>query len=302
MSKYVYYVITYHLTIIINNKNKRNMKKFFTLVASALMAIGANAQQFQLYTEVEENTYAVTTTLDEVKANFDAQMVSDAWGIGVALPAGYTIIDNDKFTMTAAVDKTPIYFSGSKCPDMQKEFPNYNGYMNVGSALGQNNWTGEEPANYEEIGALKVNNHGIFAVTPKVDGILSFGVYAGDNSRSIGIIDWSSETEILDGKPSSFVAYNNFRNDGVELDKEGNVTVKGAPAYVEGEVKAGRTYLLVGGANKNLTLHQVKFVPGQGTGIENVETVKGAKVAPKKVFKNGQIMIGDFNIAGQRVK
>ena len=285
------------------------MKKIFTLIATALVALSANAQnvvdgtiKHTFYTEVTPNTYAVTTTLDEVKAAFGDDANTIAWGMGVWLPVDYVLVDNDKMTMKTAVDQTPIYFSGNKFSDMQKDFPNYNGYMNVGSALGQNNWTGEEPANYQEIGALKVNNHGIFAVTPKVDGVLSFGVYAGDNSRSIGIIDWSSEPEILDGKLSSFVSYNNFRNDGVELDKNGNVTVKGAPAYVEGAVKAGRTYLLVGGANKNLTLHQVKFVPGQGTGIENVETVKGAKVAPKKVFKNGQIMIGDFNIAGQRVK
>ena len=279
------------------------MKKIFTLVASALMAIGVNAQTFQLYSEVEPNTYAVTTTLDEVKANFDAQWVKDAWDIGVALPAGYTVIDNDKFTMTAAVDKTPVYFSGGKCSDMQKDFPNYNGYMNVGSSYAQNNWQGNEPETLEDdMSVLKTGNHGIFAVTPKVDGILGFGVYAGDNSRSIGIIDVSSIDEILAGKPSSFVSYNNFRNDGVELDTDGNVTVKGAPAYVEGAVKADRTYLLVGGANKNLTLHQIKFVPGQGTGIENVEAVEATKVAPKKVFKNGQIMIGDFNIAGQRVK
>lgn len=41
---------------------------------------------------------------------------------------------------------------------------------------------------------------------------------------------------------------------------------------------------------------------GGGTGIENVEAVENAKAAPVKVIKNGQIMIGDFNIAGQRVK
>ncbi len=41
---------------------------------------------------------------------------------------------------------------------------------------------------------------------------------------------------------------------------------------------------------------------GSGTGIENVEAVENAKAAPVKVIKNGQIMIGDFNIAGQRVK
>ena len=286
------------------------MKKIFTLVASALMALSANAQnvvdgtiKHTFYTEVTPNTYAVTTTLDEVKAAFGDDEQTIAWGMGVWLPVDYVLVDNDKMTMKTAVDQTPIYFSGNKFSDMQKDFPNYNGYMNVGSSYAQNNWKGNEPETLEDdMSVLKTKFHGIFAVTPKVDGILSFGVYAGDNSRSIGIIAVSSVDEIIEGKPSSFVSYNNFRNDGVELDKNGNVTVKGAPAYVEGAVKADRTYLLVGGANKNLTLHQIKFVPGQGTGIENVEAVEATKVAPKKVFKNGQIMIGDFNIAGQRVK
>ncbi|MCM1078930.1 MAG: hypothetical protein NC344_05245 [Bacteroidales bacterium] len=39
-----------------------------------------------------------------------------------------------------------------------------------------------------------------------------------------------------------------------------------------------------------------------GTGIQNVAAAENATVAPVKVVKNGQIMIGDFNIAGQRVK
>lgn len=39
-----------------------------------------------------------------------------------------------------------------------------------------------------------------------------------------------------------------------------------------------------------------------GTGIRDVENTEAARVAPKKILKNGQIMVGDFNIAGQRVK
>lgn len=46
----------------------------------------------------------------------------------------------------------------------------------------------------------------------------------------------------------------------------------------------------------------IVFINGGGTGIENVEAVENVKAAPVKVIKNGQIMIGDFNIAGQRVK
>ena len=46
----------------------------------------------------------------------------------------------------------------------------------------------------------------------------------------------------------------------------------------------------------------ITFINNSGSGIENVEAVENAKAAPVKVIKNGQIMIGDFNIAGQRVK
>ena len=72
------------------------MKKIFTLIATALMTVGANAQdaKFQIYTEVEPNTYAVTTNLDAVKAEFGEEKVTEAWGMGVWLPVDYVLIDN----------------------------------------------------------------------------------------------------------------------------------------------------------------------------------------------------------------
>lgn len=235
---------------------------------------GSTGGDIQIYSEIESNTYAVTTTLDDLKAAFGEEKVAEAWGMGVWLPADYTLIDNDEMTMKTAVEQTPIYVSGNKFGDMQKEFPAYTGYMNMGSALPQNNWKGDEPAQYEEMVALKKNYHGIFAITPKVDGTLSFGVYAGDNSRSIGIIDWATEEEILNEQPSKFVAYKNFRHEGLDVEPAEGVEggEKNAPAYVEGAVKAGRTYLLVGGDGKNLTMHQIKFIPGTGTGISNITT------------------------------
>lgn len=67
-------------------------------------------------------------------------------------------------------------------------------------------------------------------------------------------------------------------------------------------IKKGQTVWLFLDSSQ-IGFHGFEFAPfTSGTGIENVESVETTKVAPKKVFKNGQIMIGDFNIAGQRVK
>ena len=246
------------------------MKKIFTLIATALMTVGANAQdaKFQIYTEVEPNTYAVTTNLDAVKAEFGEETVTEAWGMGVWLPVDYVLIDNANLKATTAVDLTPIYFSGNKFTDMQKEFPAYTGYMNLGSSLGQNNWKGTEVI--EDLTALKAAYHGAVSVFPKVDGTLSFGVYAGDNSRSIGIFNMATEDEMNEEIfMGAWANYYNFRHDGVEAAPDGTIPAKGSAAYVSAEVKAGRQYILVGGANKNLTMHQIKFVPAQGTGINN---------------------------------
>ena len=90
---------------------------------------------------------------------------------------------------------------------------------------------------------------------------------------------------------------------------EGNALgVIAFPVYAE----VGEYYVHAVGSK--ITSNGFVFVPGAttvstvsytkdatGTGIANINA-ENAKAAPVKVIKDGQIMIGDFNIAGQRVK
>lgn len=256
------------------------MKKILLSAALFMGVVAMNAQTPQILSKVADNTYAVTMTQDEIAAVFDAQWVTDAWSMGVALPAGNVMYENDDLTITAAVDKTPVYTSGGKISQIKEEFPGYTGYVNAGSTLGQSNWA--EDVTIQDIADAKANNQGIVAVTPKKDGVLKFGAYAGDNSREIGIYKLATEEEKENDNFGGMIAVNNFRNDGE------NGTVKNAPAYVEGKVEAGRQYALIAGGNKNLCLHQIMFTPdntaikstelNQVKSIVGVYTVDGAQV------------------------
>lgn len=237
------------------------MKKIL-LSAMALMSMAAvQAQDVPyIFTEVEANTYAITMSPEDMAGKYDATWCEAAWNIGVAFPAETVMFENDKLTITAGTNNTPVYNQNNKISDIQKDFPSYTGYVNLGSNLPDKGWTGDEQI--FDLNEWAIGNHGIVVVTPKVDGTLKFGVYAGDNTREIGI--YKLDLENLED--FGWVSYEQFRNDGE------NGTVKNAPFYIEGEVKAGVQYALMAGSNKNLNMHQITFVPGTGTGIAGVET------------------------------
>lgn len=262
------------------------MKK--TLLSAVALLMGAasmNAQEATvpyLYSQVEANTYAITMTQDEMATNYDAQWIEDAWSIGVTVPVGTVLFENDDLVMTAAVEKTPFYTKNGKITDIKNDFPTYTAYMNAGSTLGQNNWA--EDVMIQDIADVKANNQGIIAVTPKKKGTLNFGVYAGDNSREIGIYKLATEAEKENDNFGGMVAVNNFRNDGE------NGTVKNAPAYVEGVVEPGHDYALIAGGNKNLCLHQIKFVPsGDETGIDAAEMTTAKTIAGVYTLSGAQV-------------
>lgn len=252
------------------------MKKILLSAAALLMAVAKISAQETASTPyilsaVGDNTYAITMTQDEVAAAFDAQWVSDAWNIGVALPAETVMFENDDLVIKAAVDKTPVYTSGGKISQIKEEFPAYTGYINAGSTLGQNNWA--DDLTIQDIADCKANNQGIVSVSPKKAGTLSFGAYAGDNSREIGIYKLATDEEKDNDNFGEMVAKNNFRNDGE------NGTVKNAPAYVEAAIAPGHDYALLAGGNKNLCLHQIKFVPsGDADGINTVDNASAKTI------------------------
>lgn len=237
------------------------MKKIFTLIATVLAAVSVNAQEtsYPFYSEVEENTYAITLTQDDINAaGFDESWITAAWSIGVALPADFEVLDNDYINIRTAVDDSRIYTSGNKYEYMVADFPTYGGYLNLGSGLDQSGWTGEETI--EDYSTLGVSYHGFYVLAPKVSGTFTFGVYAGDNKRVIGIYKLATEDEIDNDYLGEWAAWEEFQ------EEESDVA-----HYLSGEIEADREYLMIGGGNKNLTMHQMKFVPGESTGITNVE-------------------------------
>lgn len=263
------------------------MKKILLSAVALMSMMAANAQDATtpyILSAVGDNTYAVTLTQEEIAAKFDAQWVTDAWGNGVALPANTVMFENDDLVIKAAVEKTPVYTASGKISQIKEEFPGYTGYANLGSTLGQNKWA--EDVTIQDIADCKANNQGIVSVVPKKAGKLSFGVYAGDNSREIGIYKLATDAEKENDNFGAMVAMNDFRNDGE------NGTVKNAPAYVEADIEPGHEYALLAGSNKNLCMHQIKFVATGGpvdgiatvntkaeNNIEAIYTLSGAQVS-----------------------
>ena len=237
------------------------MKK---LLLSAALLMGAVSMQAQILTEVEENTYAITATLEDLKAAYDESYFTQLGESGITFEDGAVIFENEDLTISS-VQRSYWWISGGKLSNIKADFPNYTGYVNLGSNLADNKWTQNTPVVFF-LSECWQEWQSILKVVPKKAGKLSFGVYAGDNTRSIGIFNEATEAEMNEGYLGEFKGITDFRNDGE------NGTVANAPAYVEADVEAGKTYGLLGGGAKNLCLHQIKFVPtGGGTGITNVD-------------------------------
>mgnify|MGYP000918322358 CR=1 FL=1 len=242
------------------------MKKFL-LSAMALMGVAAVSAQdvAPVFSEVEENVYAITMSQADMDAAYPAEWLTALGGSGVEFPDGTVLLDNDDLTIKA-VGKCYVWTASGKLSQIQKECgDSYKGYVNLGSNLKDNNWTAELPVIYF-IEECVQGWQSILSVTPKKAGKLKFGVYAGDNTRSIGIYKCATEEEMMADYFGEWVNFTDFRNDGE------NGTVKDAPAFTEGEVEAGRVYGLLGGGAKNLNLHQITFVPGESSGISGTET------------------------------
>lgn len=200
-----------------------------------------------ILSEVEDGVFAVTMTQDEIDANYDPDWVATAWGVGVALAAGTVMYENDNLTISAASDNMPVYTANGKISDMQADYPDYTGYVALGSKLAASGWTGTDTITSVE--DITTTYHGIVSVSPKVLGTLTFGVYAGDNKREIGIYRLGADSTDV----GNWVAYNEVYNS----DK--------TPGYISGQLIPGFEYLIIGGSNKYLTMHQMQFVAATDT-------------------------------------
>ncbi|NPD81972.1 hypothetical protein HPS57_08290 [Prevotella sp. PINT] len=159
-----------------------------------------------------------------------------------------------------------------------------------------------------------------YEFTPAKDGVLTMGLWANKNlnQRTFYVVDETAEL-----LPYGNIKLKGFRQNNTYEKNEAGESVGGFKEFALNEdycidfgedkdtnraffglltfdVKAGKKYYVFS-SKSQIGIFGFEF-RGTGTGIENVENAEAAKVAPKKVVKNGQIMIGDFNIAGQRVK
>lgn len=177
----------------------------------------------------------------------------------------------------------------------------------------------EEKYYYWKPGCGKLPAQGLYhKFTSDADGQLKIFVWVNKGNRNTFLID----EETKDVVPYKVEGYmnNQTNEDGTKkFLTNADIEVLNDPAkpYVIAgtqaggqpfwgniiyNIKQGQTVWLFQDSSQ-IGFHGFEFAPfTSGTGIENVESVETTKVAPKKVFKNGQIMIGDFNIAGQRVK
>ena len=262
------------------------MKK--TLLSAIAFVMGLTSVQAQTETPyilsaVGDNTYYVTMSQEDMQAKFPAEWQGDAvWNMGIGFPEGTVLYENDDFKATSALTLC-CFWTGNWYSQEVEEKSDLTGYMNLGSTLAQNNWTPEKITIQDVSDLAAGKNHGLIIITPKKAGKLSYRVYAGSKTRSIGIYQLATDEEKDNDNFGSMIAKNNFRNDGE------NGTVKNAPAYVEAEVAPGHDFALLAGGSKNLCVHQIKFVPSSSDGINTVNKSEAKTV------------VGVYTIAGAQV-
>lgn len=261
------------------------MKKLFTLVVSALMAGSVFAQDVPyIFSKVADNTYAVTMTQEEIEQKYESAWINDAFNMGVVFPAGTVMFENDDLVISAAVDGTIVYTTTSLAQIRQamEENPGYTGCVNLGSSFSSRGIDITKDL-IDNVSDKQSSKQGILLVSPKTKGTLSYGVYAGENKRWIGIYQMPTDAEKKVGSKGKWLDYNLFQNDG------SNGTVANAPAYSKAEVDAEHSYVLIPGG-KSLNLHQIKFAPavpshisstlkdGKGKTVEGYYTVGGVRL------------------------
>lgn len=258
------------------------MKKiFFSAIALVMGLTNVCADDTAapyILSDIGDNTYAVTMNQEDMQAKFPKDWQGEAvWNMGIGFPDGTVLYENDDFK---AVSRLTLccFWTGNNFSQIQAENEKITGYMNLGSTLAQNNWSEDQISIIDVADLAAGKNHGLIQITPKKAGKLSYRVYAGGKTRSIGIYKLATEAEMEAENFGKLVAFTNFRNE----DK--------APADVEAELETGHDYLLIAGNPANVGFTYMKYVVSGGTtainGIEN---------------NNGKTVIGIYNAAGTQM-
>ena len=255
------------------------MKKLFTLLVTALVAVSASAQLdvVKLFTK-DGNTYKLPSNAQEI-ADFAAAYPDYAtlfWGVDPMFPADVPLNE----------DQTDIVISGVTTVsvgthyNLVKEDQNVKAYINMGSTLG--NTINPEKDITEDVTLWDTgSNQSILRVVTKKAGKLAFDVYGGTNNRSCGIYQTPTEEELnneLTGKWLDVQAYNT-----AEL----HTTTAG--------VEAGREYILVCSSKGNQNLMEIRFEPTEEPVAEAIKLFK--KDGIRYVLPSNAQEIADFAAA-----
>lgn len=303
------------------------MKKIFTLVAMATMALAANAQTESAFIDTENEFTATDAT---------------------AISGGTQLCESKSIVMSQAWDDTYKKVAMSGESDLVNAVV-INGVeyaMPAGIQCQVNPSPNNLTAGGQTAGAVfkfDVKQDGVLYVFGKMTYNKNYYVWEGDVANGAGmpvaytfaagmVADGQGDATVtytLPGDELNYYSIGDGYDDGakylsaaqcVEKYAGGNYEVlthwtKGNalgviafPVYAEAEeyyVNAcgskitSNGFVFIPNADK---VASIEFKKGETTGINNVVANSAAKTPAVKVLKNGQITIGNVNIAGQRVK
>lgn len=313
------------------------MKKIFTLISIALCAMSANAQteSWAVYevsgeetvlkadyvanddasamTVVKFSTANVecTHTSGPVEEYDNADQLNSEGKLDPKYGNDWSSLKRNKLDLESEAAGSDVYFyyvqgKGNPVDISKVEFEYVEGEN--GNFYRRN----YDNSYYKFDGSNGLPTNGTYLTfTPKVNGVLTTKIYVLKGSREVYVVKASDAKPLRIGQEITANGYIN--NTKTVMEENATKGTDGNDAFVLGggqnfwgtlswNAVAGETYYVFC-KNTQIGFNSFEFTPaGGGTGIENVEATEATKVAPKKVMKNGQIMIGDFNIAGQRVK
>lgn len=264
------------------------MKKLFTLLVTALVAVSASAQLdvVKLFTK-DGNSYKLPASAQEI-ADFAAAYPENAtlfWGVDPMFPADVPLNE----------DQTDIVISGVTTVsvgthyNLIKEDQNVKAYINMGSTLG--NTINPETDITEDVTMWDTgSNQSILRVVTKKAGNLAFDVYSGTNNRSIGIYQTPTEEELNNEITGKWLDVKSFND--AELHTS------------SADVEAGREYILVCSSKGNQNLMEIRFVPAGSTGINDVnvnDTKKETVIYNLQGMRVNNAVKGIYIINGKKV-
>lgn len=301
------------------------MKKIFTLVSVALVAMTMNAQTESWYVNNEDGTLK-----SDYVANADASQASvvefsttNVKGTHVSGPvAGY--IDAKTTPLEANYDNTwgninkkdlskdgsvaPFYYVQGKGNPVNLDKVTWE--LVPESGLYRAYW---EDAYYQADGSAGLPKNGTYVTfTPSVNGTLKVAVWVNKGNREIFVVKGSDAKALTLGTDVVISGYINGQNNDVAEDSplagypayQENIAIKGtegSDAYVIGEgnqaawayltfaATAGETYYVFNKSTQ-IGFGGFEFTAGEGTGIAGVEV-------EEENDPNAPV----YNLAGQRV-